>query len=231
MIISTALARPIIRGTRAVPPQPGNRPSFTSGNPNSVRPAVAHDAAVAPTRQLRPAAHADAIDGGHGDKRQSCSAAGKVAAPCGISRPSPPASMSSDAANSRKSAPAMKMPGLPEMITSPAKSWRPIQLVEVRRQLVQDRLRKDIRTLAGHVQGQQRNIRFRKRERHRGFFCHSLPVESRVSHDAAQTASKVHPHQRSDRCRPPSAPNRRASGQMILPFPSCHQIPSMVDIW
>ena len=67
---STAFDRPTIRGARTVPPQPGNRPSFTSGKPNCALESLGHHPAVAPHRQLRAAADADAVDGRHGDERQ-----------------------------------------------------------------------------------------------------------------------------------------------------------------
>ena len=59
---STAFARPIIRGVRAVPPQPGNRPSFTSGKPNAVLLAVGKNSPIAPHGELGAAADANAID-------------------------------------------------------------------------------------------------------------------------------------------------------------------------
>ena len=53
-----------MRGTRWVPPAPGNRPTFTSGRPSRVFGIVGGDAVVAGQRQLKTAAERETIDGG-----------------------------------------------------------------------------------------------------------------------------------------------------------------------
>ena len=66
---STALPRPTIRGVRAVPPQPGNRPSFTSGKAKLV---LSSSAMIRRSHQSASsvrAAGAEAADRGNGDER------------------------------------------------------------------------------------------------------------------------------------------------------------------
>ena len=69
-IISAASDGPMSRVSRCVPPQPGIRPIFVSGRPISVFGMRAGEAIVEAERQFRAAAHAGAVDGRDGRKRQ-----------------------------------------------------------------------------------------------------------------------------------------------------------------
>ena len=123
VIISTALPNPTIRDARTVPPQPGNNPSFTSGNPNSVRSPLdrmrrSHQQAnSAPPPTQMPSIAATVTNGQRESRAKSVWPRRLISTTLALGA-------SSEATNSFKSAPAMKIPGLPELMINPDRSLR-----------------------------------------------------------------------------------------------------------
>ena len=124
VIISTALPKPTIRDARAVPPQPGNSPSLTSGKPNCVFSSTvmirrSHQmASSAPPPTQMPSIAATVTQLIFDNRAKSCwPAMAHLDDLLALGT-------SNEAANSRRSAPAMNEPGLPERMIRPARSVR-----------------------------------------------------------------------------------------------------------
>ena len=170
--ISTALPKPTIRDARAVPPQPGKSPSLTSGKPNCVFGVDGHDPPIAPDGQFGPAADADAVDRGHGDGTEFATAGRRAFGPRWHMARICSRGASNEAANSRRSAPAMNEPGLPLRMITPRRSVRFSRSSRWRSSSASTVLDSTLAPLSGIVEREHRDVGFGKMERQDARVCH-----------------------------------------------------------